>query len=59
MAENNTMARTKGDLYVELLKQIIKNQFEQNEAFEEFKEEVLEKLDNLSVPGDGFSTFDT
>ena len=46
------------DEYVELLEQILLNQADQKEAFEEFKEEVLEKLDNLSLPGGNFGIED-
>lgn len=42
------------DTVVDLLNQILENQEAQKEAFEEFREDVLEKLDNLSLPGGDF-----
>ena len=40
--------------YMEMLQEILDNQEAQKEAFEEFREEVLEKLNNLSMPGRDF-----
>ena len=42
---------------LELLEQVLVNQDEQRAEFEQFREDVLEKLDNINVslPGDGFS----
>lgn len=39
---------------IELLEQILENQENHKEAFEEFREDVLEKLDNLNLPGGDF-----
>lgn len=51
------MARSREDLEA-LLEEILDNQVTQKEAFDEFREEVLEKLDNLNLSNEGFTTFD-
>ena len=46
------------DMYLEMLQQILDGQEAQKEAFEEFRDEILEKLDNLSLPGGNFGVED-
>lgn len=55
---------TENEKVLELVKELLVRQEEQSVAFDEFKEdyemfktEVLEKLDNVGVPGSGFSEF--
>lgn len=43
---------------IDLLDQIIQNQEEQRATFEEFKEEVLEKLDNIGTAGPDYSVLE-
>ena len=50
--------RQANDMYLEMLQQILDGQEAQKEAFEEFRDEILEKLDNLNLPGSDFGVED-